>query len=129
MTLVAEVAAAYYELCALDQEQDIVRHTLAARREGVRLAKLRFEGGLTSETSYSQAQVELARTETLLPSLEQKIKIKENDLAFLLGQYSGDIPRGCLYVNSICWRHCRVGLPSSLLERRPDMAASRAETA
>ena len=34
MTLVAEVAAAYYELCALDQEQDIVRHTLAARREG-----------------------------------------------------------------------------------------------
>ena len=88
MTLVAEVAAAYYELCALDQEQDIVRHTLAARREGVRLAKLRFEGGLTSETSYSQAQVELARTETLLPSLEQKIKIKENDLAFLLGPVS-----------------------------------------
>lgn len=107
MTLVAEVAAAYYELCALDQEQDIVRHTLAARREGVRLAKLRFEGGLTSETSYSQAQVELARTETLLPSLEQKIKIKENDLAFLLGQYSGISRVDCLYVNSICWRHCR----------------------
>ena len=73
MTLVAEVAAAYYELCALDQEQDIVRHTLAARREGVRLAKLRFEGGLTSETSYSQAQVELARTESFL-HLNRRLK-------------------------------------------------------
>ena len=121
MTLVAEVAAAYYELCALDQEQDIVRHTLAARREGVRLAKLRFEGGLTSETSYSQAQVELARTETLLPSLEQKIKIKENDLAFLLGQYSGDIPRGLPLREQHLLETLPVGLPSSLLERRPDM--------
>lgn len=121
MTLVAEVAAAYYELCALDQEQAIVRHTLAARREGVRLAKLRFEGGLTSETSYSQAQVELARTETLLPSLEQKIKIKENDLSFLLGQYSGDVPRGLSLREQHLPATLPVGLPSSLLERRPDM--------
>lgn len=129
MTLVAEVAAAYYELCALDQEQAIVRHTLAARREGVRLAKLRFEGGLTSETSYSQAQVELARTETLLPSLEQKIKIKENDLSFLLGQYSGDVPRGLSLREQHLPATLPVGLPSSLLERRPDMAASGAKTA
>ncbi len=62
LTLVAEVAAAYYELCALDRQLNIVRQTLEARREGVRLAKLRFEGGLTSETSYNQALVELART-------------------------------------------------------------------
>ena len=121
MTLVAEVAAAYYELCALDQELDIVRHTLAARREGLRLAKLRFEGGLTSETSYSQAQVELARTETLVPSLEGKIKIKESDLSFLLGQYAGDIPRGLPLNEQHLPETLPVGLPSALLERRPDM--------
>ena len=66
--------------------------TLDARREGVRLAKLRYEGGLTSETAYNQAQVELARTETLIPSLERQIKIKESDLSMLLGEYTDDIP-------------------------------------
>ena len=69
LTIIAEVAANYYQLCALDQELSIVQQTLDARREGVRLAKLRYEGGLTSETAYNQAQVELARTETLIPSL------------------------------------------------------------
>ncbi|RHJ83978.1 efflux transporter outer membrane subunit [Parabacteroides sp. AM08-6] len=121
MTIIAEVAAAYYQLCALDRELTIVQHTLAARREGVRLAKLRFEGGLTSETSYSQAQVELARTETLLPAIESKIKIKESDLSFLLGEYTGDIPRGLPLSEQHLPDALPVGLPSSLLERRPDM--------
>ena len=66
MTIVAEVAQAYYELVALDTELEIVRQTQKAREEGVRLARIRFEGGLTSETSYQQAQVELARTATLV---------------------------------------------------------------
>lgn len=121
LTLIAEVAAAYYELCALDHELSIVQKTLAARREGVRLAKLRYEGGLTSETSYSQAKVELARTETLVPALESKIKIKEGDLSFLLGQYTSDIPRGLSLRNQHLPETLPVGLPSSLLERRPDI--------
>ena len=54
MTIVAEVAQAYYELVALDTELEIVRQTQKAREEGVRLARIRFEGGLTSETSYQQ---------------------------------------------------------------------------
>lgn len=121
LTIVAEVAAGYYELCALDRELGIVQQTLAARREGLRLAKLRFEGGLTSETAFSQAQVELARTETLLPSLERRIKIKENDLSMLLGRYAGDIPRGRLLSEQQLPDMLPVGLSSSLLERRPDM--------
>lgn len=121
LTIIAEVAAGYYELCALDRELSIVQQTLTARREGLRLAKLRFEGGLTSETAYSQAQVELARTETLLPSLERKIKLKENDLSMLLGRYAGDIPRGRLLSEQKLPDTLPVGLPSSLLERRPDM--------
>lgn len=121
LTIVAEVAANYYALCALDRELAIIQQTLEARREGVRLAKLRYEGGLTSETAYSQAQVELARTETLLPSLEQKIKMKENDLALLLGEYPTDMPRGLSLSDQHVPEMLPVGLPSALLERRPDM--------
>ena len=61
MTIVAEVAQAYYELVALDTELEIVRQTQKAREEGVRLARIRFEGGLTSETSYQQAHGPLPR--------------------------------------------------------------------
>lgn len=121
LTLVAEVAAAYYELCALDRRLNIVQQTLEARKEGVRLAKLRYDGGLTSETSYNQALVELARTETLLPSLERQIRIKENDLSALLGEYPGYIPRGLSLSEQHLPDALPVGLPSSLLERRPDM--------
>ena len=96
MTIVAEVAQAYYELVALDTELNIVKQTLKAREEGVRLARIRFEGGLTSETSYRQAQVELARTATLVPDLERKISLKENDIAFLAGEYPNRIARSRL---------------------------------
>lgn len=121
MTLVAGVAAAYFELCALDQELSIVKQTMAAREEGVRLAKLRFEGGLTSETSYRQAQVERARTATLIPDLERKIKLKENDISLLTGQYPGDIARGRNIRDQRLPQGIPVGLPSTLLERRPDI--------
>ena len=121
LTLVAEVAAAYYELCALDRRLNIVQQTLDARRKGVRLAKLRYDGGLTSETFYNQALVELARTETLVPSLERQIRIKESDLSLLLGEYPGYIPRGLSLSEQHLPDALPVGLPSALLERRPDM--------
>lgn len=124
LTLVAEVAAGYYELCALDRELSIVRQTLEARREGVRLAKLRFEGGLTSETAYNQAVVELARTETLIPALERRLKLKESDLSMLLGEYTTAIPRGLPLGGQHLPDALPVGLPSSLLERRPDMRSA-----
>lgn len=121
MSLVAQVARAYFELCALDMELSIVKQTHEARRESVRLAKLRFEGGLTSETAFRQAQVELAKTKTLIPDLEQKIKLKENDISLLTGQYPGDIPRGKNINSQTMPDSLPVGLPSSLLERRPDI--------
>lgn len=121
LTLVAQVARAYFELIALDQELKIVQQTLGAREEGVRLAKLRFEGGLTSETSLKQAQVELARTQTLIPELERKIRLKENAIALLAGQYPGPTQRGESLDRQQLPAMLPVGLPSELLERRPDI--------
>lgn len=121
LTLVAQVAQAYFELTALDQELKIVHQTLGAREEGVRLAKLRFEGGLTSETSLKQAQVELARTQTLIPELERKIRLKENAIALLAGQYPGVTERGKNLDEQQLPAILPVGLPAELLERRPDI--------
>ena len=121
ITIVAEVAQAYYELVALDTELDIVKQTLKAREEGVRLARIRFAGGLTSETSYRQAQVELARTATLVPDLERKISLKENDIAYLAGEYPNKIARSRLLQEFNSPETLPVGLPSTLLERRPDI--------
>ena len=124
VSLVAQVAQSYFELIALDHELAIVRQTLRARQEGVRLARLRFEGGLTSETSFQQARVELARTATLVPDLERAIAIKKNEIALLTGTFPREIARQTdRYINRLP-QYLPAGLPSALLERRPDVRAA-----
>ena len=125
MTLVAEAASAYFRLMALDNELAIVRRTLSTRREGVEPARLRFEGGLTSETVYQQAKVEYASTASLVPELERRISVTENGLALLMGDYSDrEIPRGRLETGDRLSDSLPVGIPSTLLQRRPDVRAS-----
>ncbi len=121
MSLIADVAQAYFELVALDNELKIVRQTVDARRESLHLARIRYEGGLTSETAFRQAQVELARTETLVPDLERQITLKENDLALLVGEYPHSMKRTILPEDVRLPETLPVGLPSTLLERRPDV--------
>lgn len=121
MTIVAEIAQTYFSLIALDDELSIVQQTLLARKEGLRIAKLRFNGGLTSETSVQQAEVELARTMTLQPSLEQKIRVTQNKLALLLGTYKSEIVRGVGLNDQEIPAYLPAGLPSELIERRPDV--------
>lgn len=121
MSLVAEVAEIYFELIALDNELLIVKQTLKAREEGVRLAKIRFEGGLTSETSYQQAKLEYAKKATLVPDLEKKIAMKENEILALSGSFPRRVIRTETQNNLILPDTIPVGLPSQLLERRPDV--------
>ena len=121
MSLVAQVAQAYFELVALDNELAIVQQTVEARRESLHLVRLRYEGGLISEIPFRQAQVELAKTVTLVPDLERKITLKENELAFLIGDYPHNIERAPLPQEVNFPSSLPVGLPSTLLERRPDV--------
>ena len=88
------------------------------------LAKLRFDGGLTSEIPYQQAQVELARTEVLLPEIERRIKLKEGDMAVLLGNYSDSIPRGKLLSEQSLPDYLPIGIPSDIMKQRPDIQAA-----
>lgn len=124
MTLISEVAKAYFELVALDNELRIVSRTLTTRQEGVDQARIRFEGGLTSETSYQQAQVELATTSSLIPDLERKIALKESQIAFLTGSYPSRIRRQDSKLTTTFDKDLPLGIPSDLLERRPDVRAS-----
>lgn len=94
---------------------------MTARRESEHLARIRYEGGLTSEVTYRQAQVELSKTATLLPDLERQITSKENEIAFLTGEYPHHIARSTLPQEVSLPDSLPVGLPSSLLERRPDV--------
>ena len=121
MSLIAQVAQSYFELVALDNELSIVRQTVEARKEGLHLAKIRYQGGLTNETPYRQAQVELARTTTLIPDLEKKRAMKENEIAVLMGEYPHAIDRSVSPEDLIFSTSLPVGLPSTLLERRPDI--------
>ena len=124
MVLVSEAASAYFRLVALDNELEIVKSTMATREEGVRLAKIRYEGGITSETVYQQAQVQYATAAALIPNLEYNIEITENALALLMGAYPDEkIKRSKTLSDNSVTDRIPLGLPSTLLERRPDIKA------
>lgn len=125
MTLIADVASAYFRLVALDNELSIVRQTLATREESLEQARIRFEGGLTSETVYQQAKVEYASAASLVPNLERQINDARNALTLLMGEYPREIlERGQLVLNILLPESLPAGLPSALLERRPDLRAA-----
>ena len=126
MMLVAEAATAYFRLVALDNELNIVQHTLVTRSEGLKQAKLRFEGGLTSEIVYRQAQVEYASTAALIPGLQRSIEATENALSLLMGENPDfKVVRSGSPEEWTFPERLPVGVPSQLLERRPDVQAAQ----
>ena len=127
MTLVAAVATAYFELAALDNELDIVLRTRDTWKENVKQARLRFEGGLTTEIPYQQAQVEYATTAALVPDLQRDIALKEHEIALLAGTFPTSVERSKLNTHDRFPDLMHVGVPSELLQRRPDLLAAEQE--
>ena len=115
---------AYFELAALDNELDIVLRTRDTWRENVKQARLRFEGGLTTEIPYQQAQVEYASTAALVPDLQRDIAIKEHEIALLAGEFPSSVERSRLNTHDRFPDLMHVGVPSELLQRRPDLLAA-----
>jgi len=119
-TLVTSLAQAYMELLALDMELQIARRTLQSRQDSYRLVKLRQEGGVDSLLSLRQSEGLVYGASTTIPGLERQVEQKENEITGLLGRNPGPVRRG-----SLLGQHLKVevppGLPSSLLERRPDI--------
>lgn len=124
IALVADVARAYFELRDFDRRLAITRATIESRREYLQLAKDRFEGGVTAEIDFRQADAELRRVEALVFDYERLIALKENELSVLLGRNPGPILRGRELDKMKLPAAVPAGLPSDLLERRPDVRAA-----
>jgi outer membrane protein, multidrug efflux system len=126
-TLVANVASGYFQLRALDLELEISKRTLNSRQESLRLTQILADGGSTSLLDVRQAEQLVFTASAEIPVLEQQIAQQENFLSILLGQNPGDIPRGESLTKQRQFPEVPPGLPSSLLERRPDIQEAEAQ--
>jgi multidrug efflux system outer membrane protein len=120
-TLVANVAGAYFHLRALDQEIEITRRTLASRQESLRLTKLLADHGAASMVDVRQAEQLVYVASATLPDLERQTEQEENYIRLLLAQNPGPITRGRSLTEQVRPPVVPAGLPSQLLERRPDI--------
>jgi multidrug efflux system outer membrane protein len=120
-TLVSQVSSAYFGLRALDLELDISRRTLASRQESLQLAQAREQGGVTSLLDVRQAEQLVYGATGEIATLEREIEQQENFLSVLVGGRPGSIVRGRALTEQPHELEVPAGLPSALLERRPDI--------
>jgi len=120
-TLVGDMANNYFLLKDLDLELDVTHQALTLREESLALVQLRVENGYSSEIDLRQAEVLVESARTALTGLELQIEQTENQLDILLGRNPGPIARGRPLLEQRLIARLPPGLPSSLLERRPDI--------
>ena len=126
LTLVSQVAQTYITLRELDKNLEITKNIVNSLEEELRIAKIRFDEGYTSELELEQADSEYQRRSAFIPLYEQQITITENALSVLLGRNPGPIPRG-LTLDELKLPAVPAGLPSDLLAQRPDIQQAEQE--
>jgi NodT family efflux transporter outer membrane factor (OMF) lipoprotein len=126
-TLVADVTQTYLALRALDYELEIAKRTRDVATDSVRLTDVRRTGGVASALDVRQAEQLLYTATGQIAGLERDIALAENALSLLLGQLPGDIPRGAPLAAFQSPPTVPAGLPSALLERRPDIRQAEQE--
>src|SRR4029077_9428872 len=120
-SVVANVATAYFQLRALDSELEISQRTLASRQQSLNLAEVLETHGSGSGLDVSQAEQLVYTASETIPDLERQIEQQENLLSILLGDNPESIPRGRPLTEQPVPQNVPAGLPSELLERRPDV--------
>jgi multidrug efflux system outer membrane protein len=124
LTLASDVASAYFELVGLDLELEVARASAATFRETSELFQHRFEGGIGTMLEVSRARAAQSGAESQIPEIERQIVLKENQLSVLLGRLPGPVDRRIDLRQPAIAAAIPVGLPSALLERRPDLVAA-----
>ncbi|ABF43072.1 RND efflux system, outer membrane lipoprotein, NodT [Candidatus Koribacter versatilis Ellin345] len=123
-SVISNVANGYFQLLELDREMEIAKGTLASRQESLRLVNIRQKGGTTSLLDVRQSEQLLYTAAAAIPDLERRIEQEENFISILLGQNPGPIQRGKPLVEFAILPSVPPGLPSTLLERRPDLQSA-----
>lgn len=121
LTLVSDVASDYFTLLQLDLQLEITRETVKTQTDSVKLTQLRLEHGVATKLDVLQAQQVLDTANAQIPDLERQIVQEEDAISILLGNYPQDIARGIALVEQTLPPEVPPGLPSSILERRPDI--------
>jgi multidrug efflux system outer membrane protein len=123
-TLVSDVATSYFTLRELDFELEISKHTLFSRQESLRIIRLRQQRGVATMLDVRQAEQLVYDATEVIPLLQQAIEQNENFLSFLTGKSPGAIPRGLSLTDHQLPPSVPAGLPSDLIERRPDIRSA-----
>ena len=123
-TIVGDISAAYFNLLELDMELEIARETLATRQESLNLIRSRQQGGVATMLDVRQAEQLVYGAAQTIPDIERLIEQTENQINLLLGRDPGPVARGRSLSEQEQPPSAPPGLPSSLLERRPDIRAA-----
>jgi outer membrane protein, multidrug efflux system len=121
LSLVSDVAQAYFELLELDLQLDIAKDTTSSFSQTLDLFTRRLEGGVASKLDTSRAAAARDSAAATIPELEREIALKENQISVLLGNNPGPVPHSSKLLDQIVPPDVPAGLPSALLERRPDI--------
>jgi len=121
LTLVSDVASDYFALLQLDLQLQVTKETVNTQIDSVKLTNLRLDHGVATKLDVLQAQQTLDTANAQIPDLERQIAQEENAISILLGNYPQDVARGLPLIEQPLPPEVPPGLPSSIIERRPDI--------
>ena len=127
LTLVSDVASNYLLLRDLDARLAVSKNTLQTRQQSLGIIRARFEKGTVAELDVHQAQIEVFVAEAAIASFERQVVQTQNTLRILLGRNPGPVTRGAALDGQIFPPVVPAGLPSALLQRRPDLVTAEAK--
>jgi len=128
-SLVAEIANSYYELLALDNQQEILQQNIELQTNALRIVKLQKEATRVTELAVRKFEAEVLKTQSLQYGIKQRITETENRINFLLGRYPQPIARSKQDLNSLTPMQVHTGLPAQLLANRPDIKQAELQLA
>lgn len=121
ITVISQVAQAYFQLLAFDRQIEIAKSTTNSYGESLKIFGQQLAHGVASRLETSSAEAALASAAATIPDLERQIMVEENAINVLLGRNPGPVPRSHTLLQQTLPPEVPAGLPSALLERRPDI--------
>ena len=125
--LIAEIANSYYELLALDNQLSIVQENIAIQNNALQIVKLQKEAARVTELAVRRFEAEVMHTNSLLYDIKQQITETENKINFLVGRFPQPIFRSSKSFYDLIPKELVSGVPSQLLENRPDIKQAEFE--